>query len=550
MGFLGINIKYWAIFIGIFILLLFSTRATIKNSKLFMKVLYLGLIMTLVGVLYKYFNFIFYPTLLLYLVLPATFFGCVLALIGSIKPKAAFDNVLLHTNKGDKVAVNVFAHTAIFAASRHGKTASLVLPYAKHFAEYDFAGVYYDYKNGELYEGIKPLFPNNHYVFAVHRPDITKRINIISPSSIYDEKDVNSLVYIFLDNLLDLEKQGDFFVKTATSLLSGVILKLALDHPEMCYLPHVCVFLQAVDFALKKEEAKGLKDDVYDTFAGLKKFLYENDRARMQASSFLMGLASERQTAGVISTLSNALREVSYPDAFWALSGDEVNLAINKEGNRKVLAIINEPVNDHAISPLLATVIHATTRAMMERNRKPSFLMMDEGVTIKQKNLGRIVATMASFNIAVLYCIQDMKQGEEVYGATRFKSILANFSTLYFGRANEAETAKYYEQYSPLIKEKNYTRSRSSGSGSSSSTSVSEREIPKYRITDFTNLKKGTFLMINNGKTEMLKFNLLPNMKNEPFPPKTDEMNNIVLQNYNKIIKQMRDFALSLGITE
>jgi hypothetical protein len=65
-------------------------------------------------------------------------FGCVLALIGSIKPKAAFDNVLLHTNKGDKVAVNVFAHTAIFAASRHGKTASLVLPYAKHFAEYRF----------------------------------------------------------------------------------------------------------------------------------------------------------------------------------------------------------------------------------------------------------------------------------------------------------------------------------------------------------------------------------------------------------------------------
>jgi hypothetical protein len=32
------------------------------------------------------------------------------------------------------------------------------------------------------------------------------------------------------------------------------------------------------------------------------------------------------------------------------------------------------------------------------------------------------------------------------------------------------------------------------------------------------------------------------------FPPKTDEMNNIVLQNYNKIIKQMRDFALSLEL--
>lgn len=550
MGLFGINIKYIAIFILIFILLLTCIRSMFKNQNPVLKFLFLGLSMTLVGILYKYFDFVF-QELLLYLVLPATLLGTLFGLIiGDKKAKKDFNNVSLNTDKGERMGVNVFAHTAIFAASRHGKTASLVLPYAKHFADYNFSGIYYDYKNGELYEVIKPLFPNNHVTFAVHRPDITARINIISPKLMNDEKDVNSIVYILLDNLLDLEKQGDFFVKTATSLLSGVILKFALEHPKICFLPHVCTFLQAIDFALKTEEAKGLKEDVYETFAGLKNFLNANDRVRMQASSFLMGLASERQTAGVISTLSNALREISYPDAFWALSGDELDLSINRDDNRKVLAVINEPVNDHAISPLLATVIHATTRAMMERDREPSFLMMDEGVTIKQKNLGKIVSTMASFKIAVVFCIQDMKQGEEVYGATRFKSILANFSTLYFGRANEADTAKYYEAYSPLIKEKNYTRSKSSGRSASSSTSISEREIPKYRQQHFTNLKQGTFLMINNGKTEMLKFKLLPNIKKEVFPKPTDDMRNIVNNNYNKIIKQMREFALGLGITE
>lgn len=63
----------------------------------------------------------------------------------------------------------------------------------------------------------------------------------------------------------------------------------------------------------------------------------------MQASSFIMGLASERQTAGVISSLTNALREVSYPDAFWALSGNDLDFNINADGNRKVVAIVNEP---------------------------------------------------------------------------------------------------------------------------------------------------------------------------------------------------------------
>lgn len=347
--------------------------------------------------------------------------------------------------------------------------------------------------------------------------------------------------------MLDLNSQSDFFVKSASSLLSGIILKFSLDHPNLCYLPHVCAFIQAVDFSLKVEEGKGLKEDAYDTFAGLKKFLTSNDRVKMQASSFIMGLASERQTAGVISSLTNALREVSYPDAFWALSGNDLDFNINADGNRKVVAIINEPKNEAALNPLLATVIHSLTREMMQRNRKSSFLMMDEGVTLKIKNLSRLVATMASFKMAVVYCVQDKKQGESLYGDTKFKEIIANFSTLFFGRANESDTAKYYESYFEPKKIK--TRSRSSGRGGTSTT-VSEKEVPKYRAHEFTNLTTGKFAMINNGKSNMYQFKLLPNIKTEPLPDYDDALKFIVLQNYNKILKQVNDFAFELGLKE
>lgn len=103
-----------------------------------------------------------------------------------------------------------------------------------------------------------------------------------------------------------------------------------------------------------------------------------------------------------------------------------------------------------------------------------------------------------------------IKQGESLYGDTKFKEIIANFSTLFFGRANESDTAKYYESYFEPKKIK--TRSRSSGRGGTSTT-VSEKEVPKYRAHEFTNLTTGKFAMINNGKSNMYQFKLLPNIK-------------------------------------
>ncbi|MDE5510648.1 type IV secretory system conjugative DNA transfer family protein [Elizabethkingia meningoseptica] len=545
--FLKINIKYLALFGISFLVIMMLVFTGIRKKNAVYTTIYLGIVAIISALLYKYFSFVFYPYLLFYIIIPSVLLGVLLSQVGKEKPVEIGKDIELETTKGEVVARNVFAHTAIFAASRHGKTASLVYPYAKFFADNDFAGVYYDYKNGELYEVIRPLFPDNHVTFAIHRPDITTRINVINPDILKDEKDVNSIVHILLDNLLDLNSQSDFFVKSASSLLSGIILKFSLDHPNLCYLPHVCAFIQAVDFSLKVEEGKGLKEDAYDTFAGLKKFLTSNDRVKMQASSFIMGLASERQTAGVISSLTNALREVSYPDAFWALSGNDLDFNINADGNRKVVAIVNEPKNEAALNPLLATVIHSLTREMMQRNRKSSFLMMDEGVTLKIKNLSRLVATMASFKMAVVYCVQDKKQGESLYGDTKFKEIIANFSTLFFGRANESDTAKYYESYFEPKKIK--TRSRSSGRGGTSTT-VSEKEVPKYRAHEFTNLTTGKFAMINNGKSNMYQFKLLPNIKTEPLPDYDDALKFIVLQNYNKILKQVNDFALELGLKE
>ena len=82
------------------------------------------MVITAIGILYKFFNFIFYPQLAFYLVLPSAIVGALIGFGTMEKPINKIADVELITNKGKKYARNVFAHVAIFAASRHGKTAS------------------------------------------------------------------------------------------------------------------------------------------------------------------------------------------------------------------------------------------------------------------------------------------------------------------------------------------------------------------------------------------------------------------------------------------
>ena len=207
---------------------------------------------------------------------------------------------------------------------------------------------------------------------------------------------------------------------------------------------------------------------------------------------------------------------------------------------------MNEPKTEEALNPLIATIIHTVTKQMMVRNRKHSFVLLDEAPTLKFKNMARMVATMRSFNVCTVYCAQDIVQGVQQYGREGFKAILSNLSSLFLGRVNDPDSGKFYEGYFELIKIK--TKSKTQG-GNGSSTTIGEREVAKTRAYEFTKFKPGKFAFVSSGKAEIIQFPVPKNEKQE-FQNEPEKMNSIVVNNYNKIISDISIFSLEIGITE
>lgn len=72
-------------------------------------------------------------------------------------------------------------------------------------------------------------------------------------------------------------------------------------------------------------------------------FLSSNTTSRSMASAFINGIDSDKQTAGVKSTLANAFKKISSQKIFMTLSKDEVPLDINNEKNPSVISVVNNP---------------------------------------------------------------------------------------------------------------------------------------------------------------------------------------------------------------
>ena len=84
-----------------------------------------------------------------------------------------------------------------------------------------------------------------------------------------------------------------------------------MDYPDYCTIPHMIALYQH----LTTEE--------------LMEFLSANTTSKAMADAFISGVDSDRQTAGVKSTLANAFKKISTQKIFMVLSADEVPLDVN-----------------------------------------------------------------------------------------------------------------------------------------------------------------------------------------------------------------------------
>jgi len=457
--------------------------------------------MLLIGILAIYFiTEISWEIVALYYVCPLLLINVVMyAFLHETEESKTGDlryQVNFETTKGNLKLDNIKRGASVIGSAGSGKTESVVYGFLKHFRKEGFCGIIHDYKDFELTEMAYPLFRTGAVPFKVISFDrILHRVNPIAPRYLENEESVNEVSRVLVENLLEQRESGTsgttkFFNDAAEGLIGGLIWKLKTTYPELCTLPHVIAVYQYLDTD------------------SLIRFLETNATSRAMADAFISGKDSERQTAGVKSTLANALKRISTQRIFMALSADEVPLNINSPGNPSVVSIVNNPKFETSYSPVIAMIFHTITKQMSVRNKEPSFLLMEEAPTIRLLNMHRIPATLRSYNISTIYVMQDKIQNDMMYGDKASKAILSNLSYQFFGKVNDPDTAKYYERFFEIIKDPTKSVSRGYSLDFDTRVTTGEKEIPKIRADVFFRLKQGEFITYADGKDKRVQFKL------------------------------------------
>lgn len=428
---------------------------------------------------------------------------------------------------------NLRRGVSIIGSAGSGKTESVVYGFLKHLKQHRFCGVIHDYKHFEITEMAHPLYADAEIPFHIISFDnIHKKVNPIAPRYIPDAESVNEISRVLLENLLEQRESvahgsSKFFNDAVEGLLGGLIWKLKTAHPEQCTLPHLMATYQYLD-----------TDSLMD-------FLASDFTSKAMANAFIAGRDSERQTAGVRSTLANALKKISTQRIFMVLSADEVPLDINNPEHSAVVSIVNNPKFETAYSPVIATIIHTITKQMSVRDQRPSFLLMEEAPTLRLLNMHRIPATLRSYDIATLYILQDKIQNDMMYGDKASRAILSNLSYQFFGKANDPETAKYYERFFEIVKRPTRSVSKSSNWNLDTRITKGEKEVSKIRSDVFFRLRRGEFIAFGDGKDKRVRFKKPKIKRTVPKPTHTSDDPKI-LANFKRIHLEVRQMFRSI----
>ena len=396
--------------------------------------------------------------------------------------------VKLKVKQGAIKLQNIRRGISVIGSAGSGKTESVVYNILKHFQNHQFCGLIHDYKHFEITEIAVPLFNDPKRPFhIVSFDDIYSKVNPIAPRYMEDEESVNEVSRVLLENLLEQ----------------------------------------------RESIASGSTDSLID-------FLSSDYTSKAMADAFISGRDSERQTAAVMSTLANALKKISTQRIFMTLSADEVSLDINNPKNSAVVSIVNNPKFETTYSPVIATIIHTITKQMSIRHRESSFILIEEAPTIRLLNMHRIPATLRSYDISTVYVMQDKTQNDMMYGDKASRAILSNLSYQFFGKANDPDTAKYYERFFEIVKKPTTTISKSQNSlDFDSRISTGEKEVSKIRSDVFFRLKQGEFISFADGKDRKVQFKM-PKITRD-LPPPIHRYNDAEIQaNFERIHLEVR----------
>jgi len=336
-----------------------------------------------------------------------------------------------------------------------------------------------------------------------------------------------------------IEKQ-DFWSRSILSIFSGAMWYFKKNEPQMATLPHIFAFFftanaqQIVKILSSDKEIKGYISSLAEA----------------------VEQGAEKQIAGVLGTLKNAIGIYNNPEIFWLLSKDETNLNVNNPSNPTMLLVGNNSTLADTYAPLCSLIITICSKLMNEPNKLKSAIIIDESPTIYLPNFEQIPATARSNKVAVIVGAQDISQMNDKYGRDKTEVLISNLGNQFYGRTTNKETAervvKMFGQREDTVTLQGSKRTLIGYRNESRSQSIQKRD--RVKIQQMTTLNAGEFAGImaegkNKEFLEQIDLQKMPN-KIEEIAPLSDYSTDEASRNFDSIYIEIDTFLSGVKTVE
>ncbi len=404
------------------------------------------------------------------------------------------EHIYLESDKGTIDIANPYRGILIQGGAGSGKSKSLFYPIIQQFITNDFSGVLYDFKSPELSQLAYSFHTEKNKVkFALlNFKDITTsvRVNPLSPNYLTKQAIAFEMATVLVNNLLpESIKKKDYWTRSSISVIAGTIWYLRNNYPQLCTLPHMIALILSFPSTLLIEK---LSTDIGT--AGMIASLKEAHE-----------MNAEKQIAGVVGTIKNALAQLNIPEVFYLLSEENTSLDVNDPINPIFLSIGNDSSLSNTYAPIISLIISVCARQMNQPEKHKSAILLDEAPTLYIPDFEQIPATARSNRVATVVGAQDYSQMVDKYGSDKAQVMISNLGNQFYGRTVNEKTAnmivKLFGKHDVTYNTVSNSSGASSGglfsdhysSSNNKSTSQSIQQRERVNISDITNMSPGTF---------------------------------------------------------
>lgn len=448
-------------------------------------------------------------------------------------------NIILEVHSGKTIGYvefpNPFRAFLVVGGAGSGKSFASIEPIMWQMVMKDFVLFNYDYKFPDLTNALQKfldfrekagLINYPHFVINFFDPGRTHQFNFINPKYIEDTIELSSIATTFIQNIKkEWVRNKDFWADAAIAYLNALMLYQYRNHPDKCSIPHI------VELGCKP-------------YGTILEMLLSDEECEKVIVSYAQAVKDKAgaQLAGMSGSLQVFLPNLSKPEIYWPLSGDDFTLDFNNPQNPHHISLGNDPgLRQDFLQPIIGCIGKvALSKAnrnyeniQKQRGEKtilpqiPAGIFFDELVTTFIEGIDQVPNVGRGNLISIVVGIQMKDQLVDRYGQEKAKVLMGSFANMIIGLVNDSDTAKIFSELfgEKKVKVKNESVNISHDGKTSKNISYSIQKEKRVPVDELTTLPTGQFYFRYTNEYQK-GWNLLKKRK-KPFAAGTILLENV-----------------------